>query len=79
MVTPNEKMVLEIAAEEGGRTTVGKLSSRMGMSTQILALTCKSLKRRGYVELSYPGKVVITVKGLHAVGKRPLIWNFPVN
>ena len=76
MVTPNERAILEIIAEEGGDITVWKLSSKMGMSTHILDSTCKSLQRRGYVELSHPRKVTITGKGLHAIGKRPLSWRF---
>jgi len=79
MVTPNEKVVLEIIAEEGGETTVWKLSSKMGMSTHILDSTCKSLKRRGYIEFYPLRKVTITGKGLHAIGKRPLVWRFPAD
>ena len=76
MVTPNERTILEIAAEEG-RVSFGKLSARLGLSVQMISLTCKSLKGRGYVELPRPGVITPTTKGLHAVGKRPLIWSFP--
>ena len=79
MVTPNERVVLEIIAEEGGETTIWKLSSRMGMSTHILGSTCKSLQRRGYVELPQARKIIVTGKGLHAIGKRPLVWKFPAD
>ena len=76
MVTPNERGILEIAAEQG-KASFGRLSARMGLSTQIISLTCNSLKGRGYVELPRPGIITPTTKGLHAVGKRPLLWSFP--
>jgi len=41
MVTPNERVALEIVAEEGGKATLWKLSSRMAMSTHILHLSEK--------------------------------------
>ena len=70
MVTPNERTILEIAAEDGGEASFEKLRSSMGLSTGILSITCKSLKGRGYVELPRPGRITLTTKGLQAAGKR---------
>ena len=70
MVTPNERTVLEIAAENlGGRVTYTKLRNRMGLCAEILTVTCKSLESRGYLRLPAAGIVTLTSKGLQ-VGER---------
>ena len=69
MVTPNERTILEIAAKDGGTASFGKLSSNLGLNTEMISITCKSLKARGYVQLPDGRRITLTTKGLRAGGK----------
>ena len=69
MVTPNERGILEIAAENDGEASFGKLCSKMGLNSEIISVTCKSLEARGYVQLPGGRRITLTTKGLRAGGK----------
>ena len=69
MVTPNERGILEIAAENDGEASFGKLCSKMGLNSEIISVTCKSLEARGYVQLPGGRRITLTTKGLQAAPK----------
>ncbi len=72
-MTTNEKQMLDVLDEAGGKLHLMHLASRVGISSNYAGTIAGSLERRGYLDIpaSISGKVTLTEKGWRALGKNP--------
>lgn len=72
-MTPNEKQILDVLDEAGGKLHIMHLASRVGISSNYAGTIARSLERRGYLDVpaSISGKVTLTDKGWSTLGKDP--------
>lgn len=65
-MSPNELKILRVF-EKADTAGKGVISNRLGISTAYAAYLCKSLFRRGYLEVLPKGQFRLTQKGLSAL------------
>jgi len=72
MASGTELQILRIIRGEGGETTPGLVSRKLGSSWGIdyIRLLCNSLGRDDYIDVLKSGKLIITAKGMQAVGDK---------
>jgi len=71
MPSPDENKVLRILDEEGGESSLAKVASKMGLSTDWARTIVNSLGRRDYIDVFANGKIKLVEKGWNTLGKRP--------
>ncbi len=72
-MTNNEREMLDILDEAGGKLHIMHLANKMGISSNYAGTIARSMERRGYLDVpaSVMGKVTLTDKGWSALGKNP--------
>jgi len=71
MATGTEIVVLKAIKDDGGETTIGAVSRRMGSNwgTDYVRMLCESLGRANYIDVLKSGRLTITAKGKREIGE----------
>ena len=71
MPSPDERQILQIIADRGGKTNIAMIAAKMGVRYDYCSVICNSIGSRGYVDVFLRGKIKLTPKGWAAIGKSP--------